>query len=189
MVINKNKQAFENNTITLIGMMGVGKSKFGHLVAKKLNLDFYDIDSIIEEKFNNTIKNLFISHGEFFFRNIEKQEIYNTVNKARASKEKSIISVGGGAFDNSYTRKLLLTNTMVIWLNTPVNILVNRIGDGSKRPMIQGDVKASINKIFKKRIKYYTLCHYKLDTDMLSPKEITDQIIKIVSLKNIKKKT
>ena len=80
-----------------------------------------------------------------------------------------------------YTRNLLLKDTKVIWLNTPIDTLVNRVGDGSKRPMLKGDMKTSINTILKKRIKYYILSHYKIDTDQLSKKEITDQIIKLAS--------
>ena len=55
MLINKNKEPkkncnHQNNLITLIGMMGTGKTKFGYLVAKKLNFNFYDTDAIIEKK-------------------------------------------------------------------------------------------------------------------------------------------
>ena len=46
--------------------------------------------------------------------------------------------------------------------------------------MLQGDIKNSINAILKKRIKYYIMSHYKLDTDQLSQKEIKDQIIKLI---------
>ena len=186
MLINTNKVSkkdynSQNNLITLIGMMGAGKTKFGYLVAKKLNFNFYDTDAIIEKKFNLPIKHLFTTHGESFFRKIEKDEIFSIINHAKISKEKAVISIGGGAFDNLRTRNLLLKDTKVIWLNTPIDTLVNRVGDGSKRPMLKGDIKTSINVILKKRIKYYILSHYKLDTDQLSKKEITDQIIKLTS--------
>ena len=48
--------------------------------------------------------------------------------KNNKNKEKVIISLGGGGFDNEDTRKLLLDNTKVIWLNTPLDILVKRVG-------------------------------------------------------------
>ena len=171
----------QNNLITLIGMMGTGKTKLGNLVAKKLNFNFYDTDAIIERNFNMLIKDIFTIHGELFFRKVEKEEIYSIINHAKISKEKAVISIGGGAFDNLYTRNLLLKNTKVIWLNTPTDILVDRVGNGSKRPMLKGDIKNSIKVILKKRIKYYILSHYKLDTEQLSKKEITDQIIKLTS--------
>ena len=59
--------------ITLIGMMGTGKSKFGRQIANILKYNFYDIDHMIEKEFKITIKQLFQKHGEFFFRKIEKK--------------------------------------------------------------------------------------------------------------------
>ena len=109
-----------------------------------------------------------------------KEEIYIIIKKAKISKEKAVLSIGGGAFDDEQTRNLLLNNTKVIWLNTTTDTLIKRVGDGSKRPMLQGDIKNSINAILKKRIKYYIMSHYKLDTDQLSQKEIKDQIIKLI---------
>ena len=84
----------QNNLITLIGMMGTGNTKFGYLVAKKLNLNFYNTDTIIENNFNTTIKDLFTIHGESFFRKIEKEEIYIIIKKAKISKEKAVLSIG-----------------------------------------------------------------------------------------------
>ena len=100
--------------------------------------------------------------------------------------EKVVISIGGGAFDNKETRELLLQYTNVIWLNTPVNILVERVGEGSKRPMIKGDVKESINRLLKKRTRFYSLSHYQLDTYKLSQKQVTEEIIKLISSQNNK---
>ena len=172
--------------ITLIGMMGTGKSKFGRLVASSLNFNFYDVDTLIEKKFKKTIKELFQKHGETFFRNVEKETIKNLIFKVKESDEKVIISLGGGGFDDKETRELLLNFTRVIWLNTPVNILTKRVGDGSKRPMIKGDVTEAINNLLQKRIKFYSLCHHKLNTYKLSQNQITEKIINLISNKSNK---
>ena len=76
---------------------------------------------------------------------------------------------------------MLLDNTNVIWLNTPINTLVQRVGDGSKRPMIKGDVNKSISELLKKRIKYYSLCHDQLNTNKLNQNQIIEKITKIIS--------
>ena len=112
--------------LTLIGMMGTGKSKFGRQIANILNFNFYDIDHMIEKEFKITIKQLFQKHGEVFFRKVEKKTISNLILKINQYKEKVIISLGGGGFDNKEIRSLLLNNTNVIWLNTPVDVLVQR---------------------------------------------------------------
>ena len=175
------KSINNNKIITFIGMMGTGKSKFGRLIAKNLNFNFYDIDLLIEQKFNNTIKTIFEEKGEKFFRQAEENIIKELIYTLSHANKSSVISLGGGAFDNVNTRTLLLKKSHVIWLNTPVEKLINRVGDGSKRPMIRGDVNKSISELLKKRIKYYSLCHDQLNTYKLNQNQIIEKIIKIIS--------
>ena len=142
--------------ITLIGMMGTGKSKFGRQIANILKFNFYDIDHMIEKEFNMTIKEFFQKYGEGVFRKVEKKTISNLILKINKNKEKVIISIGGGGFDNEETRKLLLSNTNVIWLNTSLDTLVKRVGDGSKRPMIKENTRDSIIELLGNLIKKET---------------------------------
>ena len=180
------KPSNDTQLITLVGMMGAGKSKFGYIVAKSLDFNFYDLDSLIEKQFNTSIKELFQLNGETYFRKVEKEKIKILVQRAIQSGERAIISLGGGAFDKKDTRELLLKNTKVIWLNVPIDILIKRVGDGTKRPMIKGDVKKSISEILNKRIKYYSLSHHELNTFNLSQEQITKKIIDVISPKNKK---
>ena len=180
-MLNFKKKNIAYDKVTLIGMMGTGKSKFGRLVANILNFKFYDVDIVIENKFKSTIKELFSEYGESFFRKIEEETIKTLIFKIIENNEKVIISIGGGGFDNKNTRELLLNYTNVIWLNTPVNILVERVGNGSKRPMIKGDVRESINKLLRKRTKFYSLSHFQLNTYKLSQNQVTEKIINLIS--------
>ncbi len=185
-MLNVKQTLIPYDKVTLIGMMGTGKSKFGRLVANNLNFNFYDVDSLIEKQLKKTIKEVFEKYGEPFFRKVEEETIKKLVFQIRENNEKVIISIGGGGFDNEETRELLINNTNVIWLNTPTNILVERIGNGSKRPMIQGDVKESINKLLKKRTKFYSLSHHQIDTSKLSQNQILEKIISLITGKLIK---
>ena len=185
-MLNVKQTLIPYDKVTLIGMMGTGKSKFGRLVANNLNFNFYDVDTLIEKQLKATIRELFEKYGEPFFRKVEQETIKKLVFQIRENNEKVIISIGGGAFDNEETRELLINNTNVIWLNTPTNILVERIGNGSKRPMIKGDVKESINKLLKKRTKFYSLSHHQIDTSKLSQNQILEKIISLITGKLIK---
>ncbi len=60
--------------------MGSGKTTIGKQVAKLLNYSFVDTDSLIEEKMKMSIEEIFIKHGENYFRKIE-QEIVNELER------------------------------------------------------------------------------------------------------------
>ena len=82
--------------LVFLGMMGSGKSSIGSLVAKKLKLNFVDIDQEIEKNLNITIKKIFEVKGENYFRKIEEQ---TTLKKLKLNS--AVISLGGGAFTNN----------------------------------------------------------------------------------------
>ena len=53
--------------LVLVGMMGVGKTSVGKIVAKKLNMKFIDTDLNIEKKCLMKIAEIFNKKGENFF--------------------------------------------------------------------------------------------------------------------------
>ena len=61
--------------VTLIGMMGTGKSKFGHQISNILKFNFYDIDHMIEKEFNMTIKNFSKHMVRFFLEKLKKKQL------------------------------------------------------------------------------------------------------------------
>ena len=62
-----------NKSLVLTGMMGVGKSTIGRLLAKRLKIKFVDVDRIIEKNERKTIKQIFDENGETYFRKLEKK--------------------------------------------------------------------------------------------------------------------
>ena len=158
--------------LILLGMMGVGKTTIGKLVAKKLNLDFYDIDQIIEKENNMKINDIFQKKGETFFR---KQEEYTTINYLK--KKHSIISLGGGAFINKNIRDNILSNAKSFWLTTSVEILKSRIKFSKKRPIINQIGLDNIEDLIKKRKEFYSLADYKIECRKLTINQISDKII------------
>ena len=57
--------------IVLTGFMGTGKSTVGRLLARRLGLKFVDLDELIEAEAGMTIKDIFASKGEPYFRDLE----------------------------------------------------------------------------------------------------------------------
>ena len=110
-----------NKSLVLTGMMGVGKSTIGRLIAKRLKVKFIDVDKVIERRERKSIKRIFDDNGETYFRKLE-EKITLKILKNR----KAIIALGGGAFMNNNIREKVLTSCTSIWLKVNLDKLIKR---------------------------------------------------------------
>ena len=155
-------------------MMGSGKSSIGSLVAKKLQLNFIDIDNEIETELGLSIKKIFETKGENYFRKFEEKI---TLKKLKLNPV--VISLGGGAFTNRNIRKEVIKNHLSFWLNWSDEILVNRIKNSKKRPLVSNASENEIIDLIKKRSNIYAKALYKIECDSLTKKEIVKKILNI----------
>ena len=160
--------------LVFLGMMGSGKSSIGSLIAKKLQLNFIDIDNVIENELGLSIKKIFETKGENYFRKFEEQ---TTLKKLKLSS--TVISLGGGAFSNKEIRKEVIKNHISFWLNWSNYILLNRIKDSKKRPLAFNSSENEIIDLIKKRSNIYSKALYKIECDNLTKNEIVKEILKI----------
>lgn len=163
-------------TIVLTGMMGAGKSTVGQLLAQRLNAEFADIDSLIENKENKTISEIFEAFGEEYFRTIEKNII-----KQCFKPENQILSLGGGAFENSETQEFLLSNSTVIYLKTSPETIKKRIENNNSRPLLNNNNNIQkISEIINLRKNNYEKAHHSITTDNKNPNEIINEITGVI---------
>ena len=146
-----NLEKINKINISLIGLMGSGKSIVAKSLTKKLKLRFYDSDKEIEKKTNKSINEIFQNNGEEYFREVEEKILEMLLNK-----KNSIISLGGGAILSQNTRNILLKKSFSIYLNVNNNILYERLKNSKKRPLLLNtDIEKTIIELKRKRIKYY----------------------------------
>ena len=156
-------------------MMGVGKSTIGKKLAKSLKLKFVDIDKIIEKKEKTTIKEIFKSKGESYFRKIEKK-----ITLEELKKDNLVIALGGGAFINSTIRKEVKNSAISFWLDLSLRSILLRLKDVKKRPLLDEDnLEKTINKIYYERKKIYNESNYKIKCNSMALEEIVNKIIKL----------
>ena len=160
--------------LIFLGMMGSGKSSIGSLVAKKLQLNFIDIDNEIETELGLSIKKIFETKGENYFRKFEEK-----ITLKKLKLKPVVISLGGGAFTNRNIRKEVIKNHLSFWLNWSDKILVNRIKNSKKRPLVSNASENEIIDLIKKRSNIYSKALYKIECDSLTKKEIVKKILKI----------
>ena len=166
-----------NKNLVFLGMMGSGKSSIGKLVSKKLDIPFADIDSLIVENTGMSVSEIFEKKGESYFRNLEEK-----ITLKYLKKIKSIISLGGGGFINTKIRKEILDNNFSFWLDWDESILVRRIKDSKKRPLVFKSTDQKIKAIIKDRSKIYTKAQFKINCNKLTKTEIVEKIVKIYEL-------
>tara|TARA_B100000902_G_scaffold314255_1_gene304972 strand:+ start:517 stop:1029 length:513 start_codon:yes stop_codon:yes gene_type:complete len=160
--------------LVFLGMMGSGKSSIGSIISKKLKMDFIDIDILIEEKLGMSISKIFENKGEKYFREIEEVMTLKFLKKNR-----SVISLGGGAFLNNKIKKEVLDNHISFWLNWEIETLIKRIKSNQKRPIAFKSSKNELINLIKKRSIVYSKAMYKIECNNLTKNEIVKDIIKI----------
>ena len=160
--------------LVFLGMMGSGKTSIGSIVAKKLKLDFIDIDKEIEKELGTSIREIFQTKGEDYFRKYEEK---TSLKKLKLNT--TVISLGGGAFTNENIRKEVLKNHLSFWLNWNDEILLNRIKNSKKRPLAFNTTNSELIDLIKKRSNNYSKALYEIKCDKLSKKEIVQKIIEI----------
>lgn len=165
-------------TIILTGMMGAGKTTVAKVLAEKLNIKSIDIDTLIEQNEGEKISEIFSNKGEKYFREIEQC----TINKIFTSTpENLVISLGGGALENSKTREFLLNNSTVIYLKTSPEIIYERIKNNTSRPLLCGNMSVEkITEILEKREANYQSATITITTDNKTPEKIADEIIGVL---------
>ena len=158
--------------LVFLGMMGSGKSSIGLLVAKKLKLDFIDVDKEIEKELGISISKIFEEKGEEYFRKIEEK---TTLKVLKINS--TVISLGGGGFINKIIRKEVLKNHISFWLNWNNQILLNRIKNSKKRPIAFNAKENELIDLIKKRSNIYSKALYEIKCDKLSKSEIVKKIL------------
>ena len=160
--------------LVFLGMMGSGKSSIGLLIAKKLKVNFIDVDKEIEKELGISIKKIFETKGENYFRKIEEK-----ITLGKLKSNSSVIALGGGAFTNREIRKNVLKDHLSFWLNWNDEILLNRIKNSKKRPLAFNSSDNELIDLIKKRSNIYSKALYEIKCDNLSKNQIVKRILEI----------
>ena len=126
------------NRIFLIGFMCSGKTITGKLLAKKMNLKFFDSDAEIEKIYKKSVSIIIKEKGIRYFRNIEEKTV------KRLIKNKNIIvAMGGGIMALKKWNEYLKDKGISVYLSCSIKEL-------KKRLMMKKNSRPLINKGTKK---------------------------------------
>lgn len=138
--------------IVLVGMMGAGKSSVGRVLASRLDRRLYDSDEMIEEATGRTVREIWDTDGEPFFRALETEALHS----ALAGSEPTVIAGAGGIVLNAQNReRLAADDACVVWLLAGIDLLVERARNGMHRPLLDADPEGTLRSIFEQREGLY----------------------------------
>ncbi|WP_413379752.1 shikimate kinase [Alkalihalobacillus sp. 1P02AB] len=135
--------------VYLTGFMGSGKTTVGEGLGKAVGVQVIDTDQWIEQTEGETIKELFQTKGEQYFREKETEAL------AKIQQTPLIVTTGGGIVLKEQNRELMKKKGIVVFLDCKIDEIFDRVAGDSTRPLLQNKSKADIKKIFDERKTYY----------------------------------
>lgn len=174
--------------IFLTGYMGAGKTTLGKAFARELGLSFIDLDWYVEERFHQTISQLFAERGEAGFRRLERNMLHEV-----GDFENVVVSTGGGTpcfFDNM---DYMNAQGQTVFLDVDEDTLFRRLRVAtSQRPILQGkseaELRAFIREALAMRMPYYAQARYRFDGSRLESREqISESVERLREVLGLKK--
>ena len=159
--------------IFLVGLMAVGKSTVGRLLAEFMHREFYDTDQVIEERAGADVAWIFDVEGEGGFRDRE-QEVVEELTQC----DGIVLATGGGVVLRLCNRNVLASRGVVIHLDSPLERLVERTQRDRKRPLLrQGEPRNTLRRLQQERsLLYAEISDYRFITDRQGPKVLVKAI-------------
>jgi len=163
--------------VFLVGFMGSGKSTFGKKLANKLNYKFIDLDNYIEDKYNTTIREIFETRSEDYFRKIEHESLLEAIKN-----NDLVISAGGGTPCYFNNMQIMNDNGLTIYIRQGANCLYHRLNRSKKfRPLIENMTHFQLIEYLEtnleKRKPFYEQAKY----NILGKNLRTQQLVSIVN--------
>ena len=122
--------------------MASGKSTIGKHLSELQNHPFLDTDLLIEEKIQQNLKDFMLESGEISFRLLEREVLKEVID----SQQKSVVATGGGLPCFEENTKLLIENGILVFIDTPEEVLFNRLLNDDSRPLIENLNETELKK-------------------------------------------
>ena len=159
--------------VTLIGMMGSGKSSVGRALAARTGWPFLDNDALVERATGRTARQLLETEGEDGLRRAEAAAL----RMALSTSPPVIVALAAGTILEADHRRELDDAGLVVWLRAPAEVLGARAAGGSHRPWLEGDPVGWFRARIAERDDLYALvADLEVDTSTLDAEAAADRI-------------
>ncbi len=152
--------------VALLGLRGAGKSTVGPALARRLGVEFLELDGLIEASAGMSIGQVFELHGERYFRRLERETLARLLGEGRPA----VIATGGGLVTDAETYRLLREGCTTVWLSAlPEEHYQRVLAQGDRRPMRDNpDAMAELKALLASREPLYRQADLAVDTSRLA---------------------
>ncbi|MFT4263075.1 MAG: shikimate kinase [Nocardioides sp.] len=158
--------------VVLVGPMGAGKTTVAALLAERWGVGVRDTDADVEARAGKPVPEIFVDDGEPRFRELERGAV-----AAAIAEHDGVLALGGGAVLAPETQRLLAGRT-VVFLRVGLADAVARVGLGTGRPLLLGNVRARVKQLLDERTPTYeAVATLIVDTDGRTPEDVAARII------------
>lgn len=166
-----------SNNVFLIGLMAVGKTTIGKHLARELELEFFDTDLVLEERAGADVAWIFDVEGEQGFRDREVQVVDELTQRHGV-----VLATGGGVVLREENRRHLSARGVVVFLESPIERLVDRTIRDKKRPLLRGgDARVTFERLARERGPLYrSIADYTFQCSRGSAKAMATRIADVL---------
>jgi shikimate kinase len=155
----------------LVGPMGAGKTTVADLLAERWGVAARDTDRDVEAAEGRSVSDIFVDSGEAEFRSLERAAVADAL-----ATHDGVLALGGGAVLDPATRALLAGHE-VVFLRVGLSDAVKRVGLGTARPLLLGNVRGQIKALLDERTPIYeSVATVVVDTDGRTPQDVAVEI-------------
>jgi shikimate kinase len=159
-------------TIALVGFMASGKTTVGRRLALRLAMPFVDSDVEIQRTLGLSVSEIFSTYGEETFRAAEREIIARLVGE-----RVHVLSLGGGAYDDPGTRRLLNDRVTTVWLDSPFELILERLQGSAGRPLASLSSPDELRRLWRARQRNYAKAHIHVRAFAADPDVAVGQIV------------
>ena len=161
--------------VVLVGPMGAGKTTVGRMLAERWGVPFRDIDDLVEQAEGRTVSDIFVDSGEEHFRALERAAVTRALGE-----HPGVLALGGGAVMSEDTRATLAGHA-VVFLRVGLSDAAARVGLGTSRPLLLGNVRGTMKALLDERTPVYeSVSTGSVDTDGRTPDEVADLVEEVL---------
>src|SRR5437660_1370204 len=162
--------------IGLVGLRGAGKSTLGRKLARELGVEFYELDTLVEQAAGLSLAGIFSLHGEAYYRRLARE----VLTRFLAETETGVLATGGGLVLDREAWRLLQKRCRTVWLQaTPDDHWQRVLAQGDERPSAASpQARDELRALLKAREPLYAQADVAVDTSRLGVAGAVREIVK-----------